>query len=335
MNDLIFSANAVLPIILLVLVGYILKKIRLLNEEFLRVGNKLVFNVLLPVLLFSNVYSIESFEEINWIFVLYAVAAVIVIFLVSVPLTLLFCKDKGQQGVIIQAVYRSNYAIIGVPLATQIFGDSGAAAASVLSAFTIPLYNILAVITLSVFNGSDPTITENPSTAQRLKKTVKGIVTNPLIIGILSGLVVIGVRSLFVANNIDFRLSDVDFLFTAIKYIASAATPLALVILGGQFEFSAIKRLKKQIIFGTVSRTAIVPAVALSVAYFVLPQSCGEYFAALLALFGTPVAVSSAIMAREMNCDGDLAGQLVVWTTIMSSFTLFAEIAIFRALGVF
>lgn len=331
MSDLLFSANAVLPIIIMVFLGWTLKKIKLVNDNFLTVGNRLTFKVLLPILLFNNVYAIQSFSAINWTFVLYGVAGVVAIFLLATASVMLFTKNNAQRGVLIQAAFRSNYAIIGIPLATQLFGSQGAASASVLSAFSIPTFNILAVIILSVFNGGKKEVEKKTE----FKKIVSGILKNPLIIGVVSGLACLGLRSLFTAADISFRLSHLEFLSVALDYIGSAATPVALLVLGGQFEFSAISRLKKPIIFGTVMRTVIVPLLALGLALLIMPNLGGDCFAAYIALFGTPVAVSSAIMAREMNCDGDLAGQLVVWTTIVSSFTLFVTIVIFRSIGIF
>lgn len=328
MDDFIFSLNAVMPIVVVVFLGYFLKRIKLFTDEFLKVANKLVFNVLLPVLLFNNVYAIESFSSIDWSFVLYAVIAVTVVFALSVPLCAVFTKDNAKRGVLIQAIYRSNYAIIGIPLASQLFGAKGAAAASVLSAFSIPLYNALAVLSLSVFN-------KNTNQKPKAGKIIVGIIKNPLIIGVFVGLIVLLMRYSFDYNGISFRLYDVGFIKTSLNFIGSTATPLALLVLGGQFNFSAIKSLKKHIIFGTVMRTVVVPALCLSLAGIILPDLGGECFAAFVALFGTPVAVSSAIMAREMNADYDLAGQLVVWTTIVSSFTLFITVVIFRYLGVF
>lgn len=331
MSDLLFSANAVLPIIIMVFLGWTLKKIKLVNDNFLTVGNRLTFKVLLPILLFNNVYAIQSFSAINWTFVLYGVAGVVAIFLLATASVMLFTKNNAQRGVLIQAAFRSNYAIIGIPLATQLFGSQGAASASVLSAFSIPTFNILAVIILSVFNGGKKEVDKKTE----FKKIVSGILKNPLIIGVVSGLACLGLRSLFTAADISFRLSHLEFLSVALDYIGSAATPVALLVLGGQFEFSAISRLKKPIIFGTVMRTVIVPLLASGLALLIMPNLGGDCFAAYIALFGTPVAVSSAIMAREMNCDGDLAGQLVVWTTIVSSFTLFVTIVIFRSIGIF
>ncbi|MCM1042680.1 MAG: AEC family transporter [Corallococcus sp.] len=328
MNDFLFTANAVLPIVLITALGYILKKIKAVNDDFLAVANKLVYRVFLPVLLFYNIYNIKNFDAIDWKFVLFGVLGIIGIFAVGVLVCCLFTKENGKRGVLIQAMYRSNYAIIGIPLATAIFGEEGAAAASLMSAFAIPAFNILAVITLSIWNNEE-------KTKVNIGKILLGIVKNPLIIGVVAGLAVVGVRELFVTGNVTFRLTDIEFLFSAIKSLAAVATPFALIVLGGQFQFSAVKKQWKPIVFGTVLRTVVVPAVMLLIATAIFPYESGQYYAAFIALFGTPVAVMSSVLAREMNGDYELAGQLVVWTTLSSIVTVFAEILILRTLGIF
>lgn len=329
MKDLLFTANAVLPIVIIIAIGYLLKRLKVLTPEFLSVGNKVVYRFLLPILLFYNIYNIEDFSVINWGFVLYGIVGVVVVFALAIPLYCLFTRDNGQRGVLIQSAFRSNYAIIGIPLATALFGQAGAAAASLMSAFTIPLFNILAVVTLSIFNKNDE------KTRINVGKILLGIVKNPLIIGVVSGLAVLGVRALLNLGNVSFRLADVDFLYSTIKSLGAVATPLALLILGGQFQFSSVKALWKPIVLGTVVRTVIVPAAALLLASVIFKDLAGEYYSTYVAVFGTPVAVSSAVLAKEMDGDDELAGQLVVWTTVVSSLTVFATILTLRLLGIF
>lgn len=325
----IFAANAVLPIVLMIALGYFLKRIGLFKQEFLNVGNKLTFKVLIPSLLYYNIYGIGSFNEINFGFVLYGMAAIIVIFLVAAAVTCLFTKDGGKRGALIQSAFRSNYAIIGLPLASALFGDKGAAAAGVMSAFCVPLFNILAVITLTVFNNNSEK--ENID----VRKILLSIVKNPLIIGTVLGLVTLGVREVFVQCNIGFRLRDIEFLYKTLENLKSICTPFALLVLGGKFEFSAVKRQLKYIVFGTLIRTVAVPLIGLTAAYFLIPGLSGEHYATYIAVFGTPVAVASAIMAKEMGADDELAGQLVVWTSIVSTVTIFVFVVIFRSIGVF
>ncbi|MGN1111428.1 MAG: AEC family transporter [Oscillospiraceae bacterium] len=333
LDAFIFAANAVLPIVLTIVFGYFLKRIGLLTKEFLDVGNKLTFRVLLPVMLFYNVYNVSSLREINLVFVLYGLLAVLAIFFLGILVSCLFTKDNAKRGALGQAMFRSNYAIIGLPLAESLFGAKGAAAAGVMSAFCVPLFNILGVIVLSIYNS------DNKGGKINVKKILLGIVKNPLILGTVAGIAVLGIRELFVMGNISFRLSDIEFLYKTLGNIKSICTPFALLILGGKFEFSAVKRLWKEVVFGTAMRTVVVPVLglggALLLKQFVFPELSGEHFATYIGVFATPVAVASAIMAKEMKADDELAGQLVVWTSLVSTVTIFAYVTVLRAIGIF
>ena len=332
MSDLLFSLNIVMPIILVVALGYILKKIKFVNKDFLSQANKLVFNVLLPVMLFVNIYNINGFSDIRWDICLYSILGILGLFLIGLVIVILFIKDPKQKGVILQCVFRSNYAIIGIPLAEMVFPNGGAAVASIVSAVSIPMFNILAVISLSVFLKEKKTV----NLKTQIKEVIIKICKNPLIHGILLGILVLLIRELFINLNIDFRIAtDLAFLDKALNWLKNITTPLALIVLGGQFEFAAVKKLWKEIVLGVSFRIVIAPMLGLLIAYLAFPSFDGACFAALLALFGSPVAVSSAIMATQMNNDDELAGQLVVWTTITSSLTIFAMITILKSIGIF
>jgi predicted permease len=223
-------------------------------------------------------------------------------------------------------MYRSNYALIGLPLAELICGPDGLSAAALLSVVSVSLFNAFAVVSFSIFEEEDKRI--------NFKKIFIDILKNPLIIAILAGLFCLLTRKLLGACDISFRLSQITPLFKAITYIANSATPVALLCLGAQFEFSAIRSMKKEIICGVLLRTVIVPTLALGIAYLFFDFTAGM-FAAMIAAFATPVSVSSAPMAQEMGGDGELAGQLVLWSTAASSVTLFAFIYALRLLGAF
>ncbi len=332
MNDaLAFSANAVFPIVLLTAFGFVLKKAGLLTAEFLDVGNRLTFRVFLPVMLFCNVYRIGRLTDINIAFIVYAIAAVLVIFLLAVMVCCAFTKDGAKRGSLIQAIFRSNYAIIGIPLAESLFGEKGAGAAGVMSAFCVPLFNILGVVTLTLFNG------DAGRKKADIKKILTGIAKNPLIIGTVSGLCTLGLRELFTLARIGFRLSDVTFFYKALGNVSSLCTPFALIVLGGRFEFSAVPKLIRDIAFGTAARNVVVPFIGIGAAYLMrdILGISGEHFASLVGVFATPAAVASAIMAKEMGADGELAGQLVVWTTLAGTVTVFVCVTVLRALGIF
>ena len=170
-----------------------------------------------------------------------------------------------------------------------------------------------------------------------VKKIILDIVKNPLIIGIFAALVCVAVRTfIFEKVGIEFRLSDIGPLFVVLQYLANLAIPLALLVLGAQFEFSAVAALKKEIIFGTVTRTVIVPALVIGVAFaFFRERFTPAHFATLVAAFATPVAVPSVPMVQEMGGDLTLAGQLVVWSTLASALTVFLFTFLLRAGGAF
>lgn len=336
MDTLLFALNAILPIILLIFLGYLLKQKGFLDEGWFKKGNKLIFRVCLPCMLFVNVYSIESFTDINWSVVVYSEIAIFAAFFIGLIMVNLTVPDNKQKGVILQCVFRSNFAIIGLPLAESLGGAEGRGIAAVLSAFSIPTFNILAVLALTMFLDNEDGHKAN------LKDVLLKIAKNPLIIGVALGLIVLGIRS-FIPVNADgslvFSLSgSLKFFYDAVNNLSRISSPLALVILGGLFDFAAVKGMLKEIIIGTAARVAVVPLVVIGLAvilskYTGLISFDATVYPALISLFGSPVAVSSAIMAQEMDNDGILAGQLVVWTSIASIFTTFLAVFILRTIG--
>ncbi len=331
MDIFLFAFNAICPLVLLILLGYILKRIAFLDEGWFKKGNKFVFRVCLPVLLFMNVYKIESLREIRWDVVLYAEIIIVVMFVLGLLLVHLTIPEHKQQGVILQCVFRSNFAIIGIPLAESLGGVEAMGIASVLSAFSIPTFNILAVIALTMFQK------DASGRKASLGDTLKKIVTNPLIVGVATGMVVLVIRNFIPTNdqgNAVFTIQEnLSWLYSGLNNLAKISSPFALIVLGGQFDFAAVQGLKKQILIGTAARVLVVPAIAVGTAivlsnYLHLISFAPEVYPALIALFGSPVAVSSAIMAQEMDNDGVLAGQLVVWTSIASIFTIFCFVVI-------
>lgn len=326
MEDIIFAFNAVLPIILMIVIGYILKKINLIEDEMAKKLNTLVFKLFLPAMLFLNVYKIQSFAEIDFSFVIFAVGITVSLFLVGIPVIHIFFKENRQRSVLLQGIFRTNYALVGIPLAGSLFGEEGEIIASLLSAFVVPTFNILAVICLTVYSSGD----KKPS----LKAVLKGIVKNPLILSIAAGLVTLGIRAVFVKYGIEFRLSSITPVYKTLTYLSNVATPIALIVLGARFELSAVPKLKKQIIFGTVMRVAVVPVIGISLA-LALNRFSGAQFACFISLFCTPIAVSSVPMAQEMGADSELAGQLVVWSTLFSALSIFFASYILKVIGIF
>jgi len=310
---------------IMVAIGYLIKKFKLLNADVAKIINGIVFRVLLPAMLFLNIYGIKNIGSISLNYVWYVLGITIGLFLIFIPIVNIVFPIKNQRGVILQSIFRSNYALIGIPIAGALFGEPGEQVASLLSAFIIPVFNILGVICLCIYNDEAKV---------SIKSILLNIVKNPLIIGVTSGLIALGIKMMLAHYGITFGLKNITPIYDVLESLKNAATPMALLALGAQFEFSAIPALKKQIIFGIALRSVLIPSLALTVAYF-MGIFNGANFAAFVAMFATPVAVSTVPMCQSMGADHKLAGQLVVWTTLISSVVIFLASFILKAVGVF
>ncbi len=327
LDTLLFAINAVLPIIALVAIGYLLKRGGLMSPDFARAGNKLVFRLFLPAMLFLNVYNIDTLAAIDLGYIGYVLVFVAVFFLLALPLVITVTRDGARRGALLQGSFRSNFALIGIPLSVSLGGEEGAVIATLLSAALIPLYNVLAVVSLTVFRRDGRV---------DVKKILTGIVKNPLIQAIALGVLALGVRATFVRTGVAFRLSDITPLFRVLGWLKDLATPLSLLVLGAQFEFSHVAAFKRELICGTALKLVAMPLCGLGLAALLFPTAfTAAHYAAFTAAFATPVAVSSAPMAQEMDGDAALAGQLVVWTTLFSAFAVFICTFILRAVGIF
>ena len=327
------AVNAVAPVVLLILLGYLLRQSGFFGEEFVKTGNRLVFNICLPCMLFINVYNIDGFSAVNWPFVLYCAAVILVVFTLGFFTAVLVTKRPERRGVIWQCTFRSNFAIIGLSLAGALGGAEAEAAAAIVSSFTVPLFNILSVVALSVF-------AKEGEKRNDFGKILKNIAKNPLIISVALGLLCLCIRELQRAalGGAVFTLKDdCRFLYTAVNNLKAVASPFALLVLGGQFTFSAVRGLFKEIAAGTLWRILLAPLIGIGGAALLSSLgtlSCGvNEYPALIAMFGSPVAVSSAVMASSMGADEQLATQLVVWTSLFSVITVFAEVCILMGAG--
>ena len=296
-----------MPTFLLLAFGYFLKHKNFVSSEFLKQTNTLTFKFFLPFLLFNNIYKTEITEAIDGMTFTIAVGSLLFLFAVLC----IVVREPKQRGVIIQGLFRSNYVIFGVSLVTNVFGAEEAAAASILSAVLVPMYNVLAVIALTVFTGGGKV---------SLKKTLKSIATNPLIIAALLGVF---------ASIIKLRFPA--FLETSLRDVSRLATPLALIVLGGDFSFRKLKGNMRIAGVTVFIKLVVIPLVFLPIA--VLVGSRGPSLLALALAWETPVAVSSYIMAQQAGADGELAGQLVVLSAVCCIPTVFLMIFILQSMA--
>lgn len=314
MEDFLFSVNAVIPLFLMTALGWCLTKFKVWNGDFLKTANSISFNILIPCNLFCNIYKAnftEVFDVKLLCFVLITVAIIVGVGFIIVPI---LTKDRARQGVVLQALFRGNFALLGLPLCEALAGEEGAQIASVFLAFLIPAFNVLATVILSVYSKDK---VESPA------KILVKILKNPLIIGCALGLLFSFTKPYFTIPNIVYKpLND----------LKTIATPFALLVLGGDFKFNSFVNNIKPVIFTGLSRLILVPAIALIAAYFAGFR--GLHIALIISTFGTPVAVASTAMTYKMNGDYDLACQVVVFTTLCSALTITMLAFITRSLGI-
>ncbi|WP_432618598.1 AEC family transporter [Butyricicoccus sp.] len=312
MDSFIFSLNATMPVFLVIVLGYILKQLGLFTDEFCRVGNKYVFLVALPVLLFRDIAQTNLYTDFKLSFVLYCAGVTTVVFLGVWFLAAHILKDKSLVGAFAQASVRSSAAILGIAFVENMYGNAGLAPLMIVSA--VPLFNIYSVIilTFSADGGQHGT--------EAIRKACINVLKNPIIIGIVLGL--------------PFSLLRIDIPTIPLKMIESVgatATPLALLVVGAGFEGTKALAKIKPTLWATAIKLVILPAVFLPLA-IALGFHDAELVAALIML-GSPTTVSCYVMATNMRNDGELSTSIIVLTTLLSSITLTGWIFLLRSMG--
>ncbi len=312
LSNFIISLEAVLPMFILMVIGFFVRKKRLMEPAEIKKLNHMVFIVFFPAMMFHNLYGTEIEDSFNFRLIVFAVVSLALIYTGSVLVTLAIEKNPRSRGAMIQGLYRSNFVIMGLPIAINMFGHGNSGVTAMVVAVIVPLFNVLAVVTLETFRGG------RPDPAQILKK----IAANPLILGALAGILTV---------ILDIRLPQV--LVSVVDDMAKTATPLALVILGASIDFSSIRKSGRNLLVVVLGRLVVIPALGLTAAVFAGFR--GIEFVTLIAMFAAPTAVSSFTMAESMDSDGQLAGSIVIFTTAFACFTMFLWIFLFKNLGMF
>ncbi|MBD3290550.1 AEC family transporter [candidate division KSB1 bacterium] len=312
MQNLIFSLNTVAPVFMIVFVGYFLKKFGRINDNFVAVSSRVVFNVALPCLVFVKLATTDFTRAFKPELIVLAYLGTFFIFIMSWALALFLSKEGRDQGAFIQASVRSNYAIVGFAIIAAMFGDDALSNASILLAFIMPIYNALAVIALTV-----PLQREKQVGVLR---TIIEIFKNPLIIAV------------FVA--LPFSIFEIHlslFIFNSLNYLASLSLPLALLGIGASLNFESIKKDSRLAIIATTIKIIITPLLLVFIA--VKMGIAGQDLGILFVLFACPTAIATFVMAEAMGANGELTGNIIVMSTLGSVGTISIGIFILKSLG--
>ena len=312
MENLIFSLNATIPIFLMMLLGMLFRKLGWMDEVFAAKMNKFVFLVPLPVLLFEQLATVDFSEVWDIKFILFCFVVTAISITISTVISLLW-KDRSIKGEFIQATYRSSAALLGIAFIQNIYGTAGMAPLMIIG--SVPLYNIMAVVVLSFFKPGN-----NSFDKVLVKKTLKGIVTNPIIIGIVAG---------FVWSALKLPMPLI--LHKTVSSIGATATPMGLMSMGATFEMKRATSKMKPTLVAVFMKLIGFCAIFLPVAAMLGFRN--EQLIAILVMLGSATTVSSFVMARSMGHEGTLSSGVIMMTTLLSAFTLTMWLDVLRSFG--
>ncbi len=314
LENFVYSLNATIPVFLVIVLGYLLGRAKMLNDNFVTVANRLTYSITLPVMLFLEISGMDAASLLDFRFLAFGFLSSLACILLIWGGARLFLKDKSMVGSFVQGSYRGSAALLGVALMQNIYGSASYASIMILAA--APLYNIMAVIILTI----EGRRTEGAAQGGLAKQALLGVLKNPIIWGILLGLP-------FAVWNL--RLPR---MFTSsLQSVSSVATPLALLAIGASFRLDGAKRCLGPALWATFLKLIAQAAVFLPVAVWL--GFTGERLVALLIMFASPTATASYIMAVNLGNDGDLSSSIIVYTTLFSAATVTAWIFLLRSLS--
>lgn len=313
MDTFLFSVNATLPVFITIIIGYILKRLGFFDEHFTAAADRFSFRVTLPVLLFLDIATSDLQSGYDIRFMLFCSGATLAAFLLSWLCAVIFVKDREQIGAFSMASFRGSAAVLGIALVKNVYGSTGLAPLMIVA--SVPLYNALSVIVLTVYAKRDDTERKIP-----FGKILFDIVTNPLIIAVFLPL-----------PFAFFHITIPEIPMKVLSNFAAIASPFALVILGAGFEFRAAKSK-----LGLTVAASFLKTVGLPLVFVPLAVLCGfrnEALVAIAVMLASPSTVACYIMARNMKSDARLVSGIVMMTSLVSAVTITGMFFVLRSFG--
>lgn len=312
MKNIIFIFNIVLPIFLLIVLGLLLKRVKIIDDIFVKSLSAFVFKVSLPSLIFMKLATIEITTAFDGKLIGVSVVVIFVAYIISWFTSSIFTRTPKDKGAFIQGSYRSNFAIVGIALLRGIVDDTHLAKAIMLLAVVMPIYNILAVIAL--------TVPMHQASNDRIYKTLKEIAKNPLIM------------AAYIAVPISFlKIEIVTPIAVTLKYLSTIALPLAIIGIGASINLKELLTASPLSFLASLNKIILFPIISVFVGY--LFGLKGEDILILFVLMGSPTAVASFVMATAMGSNSKMAGNIVTISTLGSILTISVGVIILRMLG--
>lgn len=311
MQNFMIAVNVVAPLIVYMSVGALIKKMKLFSEDQFKALNVVIFKIFIPLTLFFDVYEANLSDALQGKLLILVLVGILAAFFGGLFWISKLIKDRADASTVMQGIFRSNYVLFGLTIARSLCGDNGVAQVSAFAAVVVPLFNVLAVILFETRRGGNV----------KVFNVIKNIFKNPLVqAGVLGCLV----------NISGIHIPEV--LASPLAKLGDIASPLALVTLGGMLSFNSIVQHRRSICIATVCRLVVVPVIMVCAA--VAMGYRGESIVTILAIFGSPTAVSSVPMAQTMGGNGKLAGEIVASTSVFSIISLFMIVLVLSSTGI-
>ncbi len=311
LDSFMLALDSVVPFLIYMAFGYAVVRASVITESGLHKTNTIVFRCFFPILMFKNFYTMDLSKSFDIKAIFFTVASSFILIFIYIAIVRKATSVNARRSVIIQALFRSNTVLFSLPLALSVCGESGSNLASVLVAIMVPINNIAAVSILEYYSGKK----------LRPLELLKDLITNPLILGAVLGSIALV-----------FKINFPACVYKPIEAFSNLTTPISLFILGGTLHFSSVFKEIKTISIVMLFKLILVPAIIVLITYLI--GFSGEQIFVILTIFATPVAVASYTMACNMGGDGNLAGELVASSTILSIFTIFLWIVALRSIGI-
>ena len=333
LDTLLFSINAIFPLVALILLGALIRKLGFLNDDALKQLNRFNFRFPFCALLFTLIYNLDLEQGVPVRLAVMAMLGLAVLTVVGLIVAHLVTKERARKGVLAQAAFRCDYSIIGLPLSASLAGQTGEMIATVFQLPVVIYFNTMGVILFTIFSNSGEKV--------RLRTILLGIVKNPLIQGLVGGLVALLIRRVIPLGADGLPVFSIRYtlpwLYQALNYVGRVATPLALIILGAQMRFADASAFRKELVTGVLLKLLCAPVIGLSLMFLAARLGFLEMTPTVMgvsiALFAGPMAIASVPMAAEMGSDDRLNGQIVAWTCVIGMISLFLVITGFRMAG--
>jgi len=312
LEAIVLSLKVITPVFLLIGLGYLLKRLKFFEGGTLKKMIELTFKVFLAVMIFNNLYNTTIEQALNGPVMLFAAGYVVSAFALCMIIIPRIEKSNPKRSSLVQGIFRSNNLMLGIPIITALCSDENLGLMTMVIAVVVPLYNSLGVVTLEVFSGQKLSI----------KTILLNIIKSPFVVASILGIIAL-VTGLKLPGIIEKPIAD----------LSGVAIPLALILLGGYIDFSAVKGSVRNIVIGVAGRLVVIPALFIGLAILL-----GFRGAELITLMGTiaaPTATASFIMAQQMGGDADLAAHLVVFSTLFSAGTIFLWIFLLKYFAFF